>query len=541
MSGAEQSSGGGRVHRMPSERADVCVVGAGPAGAIAAARLVANGHEVVVLDAGARIPPDERLRRMEHAQRPAHDWTDVWNMDAERDAYDSTGDVEYPLNHTRVKGIGGTTLHWIGYTPRLHPKDFEMGSRYGLASDWPLSYADLRPYYAAAESAMGVAGSEDNPFAPPRKEPFPMERFPPSHAETILGEAAEAVGVDVHSVPQARNSEVYDGRSKCVGYGTCHPVCPSGAKYDASVHVRKAENHGARVIDRAPVQRFEHGPDGERVEAAVYATPDGAEHRQEARQFVLAGGAIETPRLLLLSRSEQYPDGLANSSGAVGRYLMDHLLYIVTGQVMEQTGQHQVGFSTTVTHQFYDHDEPTPGSFFIGFLNYAGPSPVEVALEDGRWGDDLPDVLAQAYGGHVGTEALVEQLPDPESRVTLSDTETDDHGNPAPEVHWTVGDHGVETGREATALQREILNEAGARVDYSTPAARPLAGSHPMGTTRMGTDPEESVVDPRLRTHDLDNLTVASSSVFRTGGAMNPTLTIAALTLKAVEHVDADL
>ncbi|MEF8852355.1 MAG: GMC family oxidoreductase [Haloarculaceae archaeon] len=530
-----------RVDRTPSDRVDVCVVGAGPAGAIAAARLAAAGHEVVLLDAGARVPPEERLRRMEYAQRPAHDWTDVWDMDAERDAYASTGDVDYPLNNTRVKGVGGTTLHWIGYTPRLHPKDFEMETRYGLAVDWPLSYADLRPYYAAAESEMGVAGAQDNPFAPPREESFPMDRFPPSHADTVLGEAAEAVGVEVHSVPQARNSEAYDGRSECVGYGTCHPVCPSGAKYDASVHVRKAEEDGARVIDRAPVQRLEHGPDGDRVTAAVYATPDGTEHRQAARQFVLAGGAIETPRLLLLSESEQYPDGLANSSGAVGRYLMDHLLYIVTGQLMEPTGQHQVGFSTTVTHQFYDHEDPTPGSYFVGFLNYAGPSPVEVALEDGRWGEDLPTALARAYGGHVGTEALVEQLPTPESRVTLSDTETDDHGNPAPEVHWTVGDHGVETGRDALARQREILNEAGARVGYSTPAAQPLSGSHPMGTTRMGTDPGASVVDPRLRTHDLENLTVASSSVFPTGGAMNPTLTIAALTLKAAEHVDADL
>ncbi|WP_415380113.1 GMC family oxidoreductase [Halosimplex sp. TS25] len=527
--------------RTPSERADVCIVGAGPAGGIVAHSLAQRGHDVVVLEAGPRVPPDERLERMERHQRPAHDWTDVWGMGGDRDAYASTGDVDYPLNSTRIKGVGGTTLHWIGYTPRLHPKDFEMDSRYGLATDWPISYDDLRPYYADAETELGVSGADDNPFAPPREESFPMDAFPPSHSDTILGEACEELDIDVHSVAQARNSEGYDGRSACVGYGTCTPVCPSGAKYDGSVHVRKAESEGARVLDRVPVQRLEHDADGERVEAAVYATPDGTEHRQEARQFVIACGAIETPRLLLLSQSDAYPDGLANSSGAVGRYLMDHLLYLVTGQLPEPTGQHQVGFTTSVTHQFYDHEEETPGSFFVGFLNYAGPSPVEAALGDGGWGDDVTAAVQRSYGGHIGTEALVEQLPNPNSRVTLDDSQTDDHGNPVPDVHWTIGDHGRATAEKAIQVQRDILSEAGARVDYATPAHSPLSGSHPMGTTRMGDDPAESVVDPRLRTHDLENLSIASSSVFPTGGAMNPTLTIAALSLKAAEHVDAAL
>jgi len=527
--------------RTPSERADVCVVGAGPAGGLVAHSLAECGHDVVVLEAGPRVPPDERLRRMERHQRPAFDWTDVWEMGGERDAYSSTGDMDYPLNRTRVKGVGGTTLHWIGYTPRLHEKDFEMESRYGLATDWPISYADVQPYYAKAETEMGVSGAEDNPFAPPREEPFPMEAFPPSRSDTVLSEACEELDIEVHTVPQARNREGYDGRSGCVGYGTCTPVCPSGAKYDGSVHVRKAEAEGARVIDRAPVQRLKHGADGETLEAAVYATPDGTEHRQAARQFVVACGAIETPRLLLLSKSDTHPDGLANSSGAVGRYLMDHLLYIVTGQLIEPTGQHQVGFSTSVTHQFYDHEQEMPGSFFVGFLNYAGPSPVEAALGDGGWGDDVTSAIGNQYGGHVGTEALVEQLPDPQSRVTLDTSRTDDHGNPVPDVHWTVGEHGRATAETAIQVQRDILSEAGARIDYSTPPSQPLSGSHSMGTTRMGEDSAESVVDSRLRTHDLTNLTVASSSVFPTGGAMNPTLTIAALSLKAADHIHDDL
>ncbi|WP_207592332.1 FAD-dependent oxidoreductase [Halomontanus rarus] len=527
--------------RSPSERVDVCVVGAGPAGALTAYSLAERGHDVVILEAGPRFSFEDRLRRMEYSLRPAHDGLEVWEMGGDRDAYASTGPLDYPLNDVRVKGVGGTTLHWLGYVPRYHEKDFEMESRYGIGEDWPISYDDLRPYYAEVEREMGVAGAEDNPFEPPRESPFPMDGFSPSHSDSLLVEACEELDITVHSIPQARNSETYDDRSPCVGYGTCIPVCPSGAKYSADVHVAKAEAEGARVIDRAPVQRLAHDASGERLEAVEYATPDGETHRQEARQVVLACGAIETPRVLLLSESDQYPDGLANSSGAVGRYLMDHPLVMTFGTASEPTRQHHVGFSTSGTHQFYDHEEPTPGSFHIGFLNYAGPSPVAAALSNGDWGDSLVSDVSTEVTGHIGTEALVEQLPREENRVTLDTSQTDDHGNPVPEVHWSVGDHAIETAEAALEVQRDILETMGARVTWSTNPRSPASGSHPMGTTRMGSDPESSVVDARLRTHDLENLTIASSSVFPTGGAMNPTLTIGALSLLAAEHIDEDL
>lgn len=536
------------VDRTPSERADVCVIGAGPAGGILANSLADRGHDVVILEAGERFPPDERLRRMERALRPAYDWTDVWEMNDDRDAFTTSGEVDYPLNNTRVKGVGGTTLHWIGYTPRFHEKDFEMESRYGLGKDWPISYEDIRPYYAAVEKEMGVSGSQDNPFAPPREEDFPMEAFPPSYSDSLFKEACDELGITMHSVPQARNIEPYDDRKPCLGYGTCAPVCPSGAKYSGDVHVRKAEGHNARVIDQAPVQRLEHDDAGDRIEAAVYATPDGKEYRQEARQFVVACGAVETPRLLLLSKSEEYPDGLANSSGAVGRYFMDHLLIGVggllvgdDGLVADTTGQNEVGYTTSVTHQFYDHEEPTPGSFFIGFLNNAGPSAVETALTSGNWGDSLRDTIVREVGGVVGSEALVEQLPRKESRVTLDPSRTDNHGNPVPDVKWNLGDHAIETAEKALEVQRNIMYELGVNITWETNPSQPWPGSHPMGTTRMGEDPSSSVVDSRLRTHDLENLSIASSSVFTTGGAMNPTLTIGALALKAADHIHADL
>ncbi|MFC7155088.1 GMC family oxidoreductase [Halomarina halobia] len=540
-------TGAGR-DRRPSGRVDVCVIGSGPAGALVAATLARRGYDVVVLEAGRRFDPAERLRRMERSIRPGGG--PVWEMGGERDAFTSTG-RRYPLNAARVKGVGGSTLHWQGMVMRLHELDFERRTREGVADDWPIGYDDLRPYYARAERELGVAGAVDDPFAPPRDEPFPMPAFAPSYGDSLFADACERLGVAMHSVGNARNSEAYDGRGPCVGYGTCKPVCPSGAKYTAEVHVAEAEAEGARVIDRAAVQRLEHDDSGEAVEAAVYAAPNGEEHRQEARRFVVACGGVETPRLLLLSASDRHPDGLANASGLVGRYFMDHLFAGMGGRLDEPTRQNHVGFITSECHQFYDEPGRTTrgipgtdadvGSIKLEFLNYAGPSPVEIALGAEEWGDDLLSTLRGAYGNEIAVGALVGQLPRRENRVALDRSRTDDHGNPVPAIHWRIDDRTRRTIERANEIQRAILSELGAEITWTVGPGNTGPAFHHMGTTRMGTDPEESVVDPTLRTHDLDNCWIASSGVFVTGGAMNPTLTIAALALRAADHVEETL
>ncbi|MFC7226867.1 GMC family oxidoreductase [Salinirubellus salinus] len=541
--------------RTPSAEADVCVVGAGPAGALVARELAREGHEVVVLEAGPRFEDADREARMERTIRPAYAPDSVWKMGGPRDAYRSTGDRHYPLNAARVKGVGGSTLHWQGMVMRLHESDFRRASESGYGVDWPLSYEDLRPYYARAERALGVAGASDNPFAPPREEPHPLPAFEPSYSDALFAEACERVGVTTHSVPNARNSEPYDGRSPCVGYGTCKPVCPSGAKYDASHTVRQAEALGVEVIDRAPVQRLETGSDPGRVEAAVYATPDGTEHRQTAREFVLAAGGVEIPRLLLLSASPDHPDGLANRSGAVGRYFHDHLFAGMGGTLDRRTRQNHVGFLTSESHAFYDEpgrsttgtaggvpaSDAALSAFKLEFLNYAGPSPVEMALSADDWGDSLLASLRGAYGTHVGMGGLVEQPPRAANRIALDRSTTDDHGNPVPDVQWSLDGRTRRTLERVNEVQAVVLEELGVDVDWRVGPENTGPAFHHMGTTRMGTDPDESVVRPDLRTHDVGNLRVASSAVFPTGGATNPTLTIAALALKCADHVAAAL
>ncbi|WP_050032178.1 GMC family oxidoreductase [Halorubrum halophilum] len=531
-----------QIDRSPSSRADVCVVGAGVAGGLLTHSLATAGLDVVVLEAGPRFEFDSRIERMERALRPDSPQS-VWDMGGERDVFTSSGPEDYDLNNRRVKGVGGTTLHWAGYTPRLHEKDFEMRSRYGLASDWPLGYGDLRSYFAEAETELGVAGGDDNPFSPPRERDLPLPPFPTGPVDSRYAEACSDLGITLHSAPQARNSEAYDGRSPCIGYGTCIPVCPSGAKYSGDVHVRKAEEAGARVVDRAPVQSLEHDDAGETVEAAVYNTPDATALRQEARYFVLAGGAVEIPRLLLSSTSEAFPDGLANSSGLVGKRFMEHPIASVRGTIPKPDGQEPTFWWPLESHQFYDHEEATPGSIKLEFKQGSLTDPTDAingseSLASPLVGDDLSVADDPEWDGwRLTISALVEMLPRERNRVALDESRTDDHGNPVPDVALDVGEREVETLEHAIDVGTRILESMGATDIEATDPENPGYASHHMGTTRMGEDPTESVVNPQLRTHDLDNLFVSSSSVFVTAGAMNPTLTIAALSLRLADHI----
>lgn len=540
-------------NRRPSDDVDVCIVGAGVAGGIVAASLAERGYSVVVLEAGPRFDEVSLQQRLERAIRPEFDRVDVWDgIEEARDRYtDSTPEnVTCRLNTQRIKGVGGTTLHWSAHVPRLHEKDFEMHSRYGLAVDWPIDYEDIRPYYAMAEAEMGVAGGGDNPFVPRESDP-PMEAHPRSYTDRLFQDACEELGVRTHSFPLAINTAAYDGRSQCVGYSMCSPVCPSRAKYAGDVHVAKAERAGARVVSEVPVQRLEHDSDGSSVEAAVYRTPEGETFRQSARHFVVASGGIETPRLLLLSESDQYPNGLANRSGAVGRYFTVAATVDVEGRMDVPTNDQPIAFPTMASEEFYDHDDPTPGSVRLWFGHDDPKSPVSAAIDNPpigetlsgmAWGDELLDTIPDASENRsISVSAQVEMLPRYDNYVLLDESTTDSFGNPVPDVSLDVGSHAVETGEYAIELMTRILEEVGAEVVSVSDPREQAVGNHHKGTTRMGTDPDKSVVNARLRTHDLENLWLVSSSVFPTGGAVNPTLTIAALALRAADDLAATL
>jgi choline dehydrogenase-like flavoprotein len=528
----------GTVMTIDGYHYDVCIIGAGVAGALVAYRLGRAGAKVVILEAGPRHSVQERYAYMQRYL--AHD--NPWQSDnPPRDHYTNGGVIEYPLNNLRVKAVGGTTLHWGGATPRLHESDFAMRSRYGIAADWPITYRELEPYYSEAEAELGVAGEEDNPFGPPRSKPYPLPGFPVSYHENKLRQAGESLGIQFHTLPGARTSVSYRGRPACLTFATCK-VCPIRAKYSADVHVELAESTGnVTVIPHAAAVRIEVDQ-RRRVTRIVYATPDKVEHQATASIFIIAAHAVESARLLLLSTSAAFPHGLANASGLVGKYFMEHIAYRRLGRVDTPLFPYRIGFDTIYSEQFYDKTIRDREAALIISGSAVGPQPPQIVREvinsSGNWGMDLErelrQILQEEFGKTFGIEIMYEPLPVETNRVELDGGVKDDFGNPCPKIFYTITEYEKATFRGANQIVESLFGAMGAQMLDESKIG---FGGHQSGTCRMGNDPKTSVVDRNLRAHEIQNLYLVGSSVFPTIGVSMPTLTIAALALRLGDYL----
>jgi len=522
-----------------SDAPDVCIIGAGLAGGLVAFELARRGVSVVVLEAGARHDAARRAADLEIALAGGNPWAG----DPRRDAYTNAGSYAYPLNEMRVKAVGGTTLHWTALTHRLLESDFALRRRCGLAADWPINYAELEPHYDRAEQLLGVSGADDNPFAAPRRSAYPLPAFPFSYADERVRGAAEKLKIAFHHAPFARGTIAYAGRPACLAFGTCasHHVCPITAQYTAETHIRLAEATGhARVEPGARAVRLETGA-SERLRHVVYVDGDGKWREQPARVFVLAAHAVESARLLLLSRSSRFPGGLANRSDMVGRHFMEHPMIYAQAAVRENLYPYRIGFHTAESQQFCDPAERgAAAGFRLSLANQVGPMPAELATHSGQWGATLRDEVRAQFGRVAGILAFLEQLPDPENRVTLDRAVVDDLGDPVPCITFGVGEYVRAGQRRANDVMTSILSAFGA-YDISLAAEGQFSMcGHQLGTSRMGDDPATSVVDRNLRAHDVPNLFVVGSGPFVTAGPLNPSLTIAALAVRLAEFLAAN-
>ncbi len=516
--------------------AEVCIVGAGAAGGIMALELARRGVKVVVLESG---PRHDFARRWEYVRRYVKR-ENPWRGRLEgQDRHTVGGTVPYGLEWRRARGVGGSTLHWEGYTLRFHEHDLRLRSLHGIADDWPIGYADLEPYYGRAETALGVAGLSDDPSTSPRSAPFPLPAFPFSYSDGLFSRACGTLGIGFHHLPQARNSVAYGGRAQCQACATCH-VCPTGAKASIDLtHAPAAEATGnVRILSEATVLRLEVDRSGG-VATAVYAQPDRVERRLAARIFVLAAGAVENVRLLLLSASPGHPDGLANRSGLVGKLFMSHPSVEIAGRAKENVYPYRIGFSTAMSRQFaVERDRSTRGAFLLEFLNSAGPKPGELAVSSRLTGEPLRRHIQKEFGRTLAIRIYCEQLPDRANSISLNHRLKDFFGNPAPHITYNIGRYerdGLEEGKRVAGRILQTLGATDIRPGDLSAAA------HQIGTHRMGMDPRASVVDPNLRAHDVPNLYLVGSGCFVTASASPPTLTIAALAIRASEHIAAGL
>ena len=527
--------------KINKEKPDVVVIGSGAGGGVVAKELAEAGLFVVVIEAGRRFNPfiDYLTDRNDFEAVGRSVFDDPANE--RRDLYTTTGPDRFIYG--RAKGVGGTTLKYLACSPRFHESDFRVHTEDGLAGDWPISYEDLEPFYTRVEYELGVSGptgSAANPFEPPRSRPYPTPAHLFNLASLAIKRGADKLGLHLVREPLAIPTIDWDGRPACINAGTCDFGCASTGKSSIDItYIRKAEKTGrVEIRPNCMAFRITIAPDG-KARGVSYFDSDGKEREIQARAIVLAGNAVESPRLLLLSTSSQYPEGLANSSGLVGKYFMEHSAVMAFGLFSDRLD----AWRGTPTGGFIQDDYATnpKNTFARGWTTYVYTSenwPLSIAQRVPGWGAEHKIRTKKLFAHRVGLATVGEQIPDVRNQVTLDPNIRDAYGLPVPRLIHSIGHNDREMIKAIKARLSEIM-EAGGSTEILEVEHRPGWSSHYMGTCRMGLDPQSSVVDQWGRTHDISNLFIADGSVFVTGAAVNPALTISALATRiAVGIID---
>lgn len=536
-----------------SDVADVLIIGAGATGGVAALELVSAGFSVVCLERGSWTQRADFLGATEEwelgSQRQWHPNPNVRNAAADYPIDVSESDVN-PLMYS---GVGGSTILYGAQWTRMMPSDFRVRSLDGVADDWPMTYEELEPYYDHIDQAVGTSGLTGDP-AYPDMTTYPQAPLPIGKIGARAAKGMDALGW--HWWPGANGiaSRSRPGREVCVRRGTCQTGCPEGAKASFDItHWREAERLGVRLVTEARVTEITVDAKG-LADGAVYVDAAGVSHKQRAAVVIVAANGVGTPRLLQLSSSKRFPTGLANSSGLVGRRLMIHPYAAVNG-VYDEDLDSWLGPAghSIVSMQFYETDasrgfvrggkwQVMPAGGPLGHRSgYSGrpdgsgdvPDPLDA------WGETFHKEIKKKFGRSFEWGIIAEDLPDEANRIVLSDELFDADGLPAPKVIYRTS----ENTRRMLDFHLEKLREAhvaaGAIETHDTPLMRDC-GWHLLGTTRMGDDPDTSVVDAYGKSHDVSNLYVMDGSTFVTSSGVNPTATIAALALRATRRLIAE-
>ncbi|GAA1996370.1 GMC family oxidoreductase [Nakamurella flavida] len=506
----------------------VVVIGSGAGGGTMADQLTAAGLDVVVLEAGRHITHEEYVN---------NEW-EAFNQMAWLDPRTTTGSwriaKDFPnLPAWIVKAVGGTTTHWSGATPRFHAHEFGTARSYGNVDganllDWPITLDDLAPYYTMAENNIGSTHRGG-------RKPLPA-----NNNYKVLANGAERIGYRFYATgPYGTNAEPYDGRPASIQDGFNFQGDKNKSKWSTLVREipRALATGHLELRPSCHAVQITHDKQG-RADAVLYLDADGNLQRQKARIVCVAGNAIETPRLLLMSASAMFPDGLANSSGQVGRNYMRHTTGSVYAQFDGAVNMHRGETMAGLVADESRHDPSRgfAGGYYMETISLGVPFLAAFA-DPGAWGPAFTSIL-EGYAHTAGLWVIGEDMPQETNRITLNASVTDKHGLPVPNVHFD--DHPNDIAmREHGYQQATLLYEAvGATSVHRTP---PYPSTHNMGTARMSARPDDGVTNAFGRAHDVPNLFVSDGSVFTTGAAANPTLTIVALAIRQAEHIIASL
>lgn len=503
------------------EEVDLVIVGAGAGGSVLAQRLARAGWRIVILEAGPFWHPDEDWVSDEAGSHQLY-WTQkriIGGSDPQELGKNNSG-----------RGVGGSMIHYAGYTPRFHPSDFETFTRDRVGADWPISYADLRPHYELLEAELPVAG-QDWPWGDPHR--YPHAPHPVSGAAMKLWEGAINLGIEMRVGPVGIVNGTFGNRPHCIYRGYCLQGCKVNAKASPYVtHLPDALAHGVEIRANCMASRVELDEAGNACGVTYFAEDSSTERCQRAKVVAVACYSIETPRLLLNSSSPRFPKGLCNNNDQVGRYVMVQGASQTAGRWPDEMRMYKAPPPEISSEQFYETD-PDRG-FARGFsIQTVSPMPIgwaEHVLADGHWGAALREYMRD-YNHWSTIGVLNELLPHPENRVTLAD-ETDPYGIPVARFDYSLSDNDKANIEYSTKVITNILHAADAQ-DVLTIQRF----AHLIGGARMGSDPDTSVVNSDQRTWAVPNLFLVDGSVCPTQGSANPALTIMALASRLAERI----
>ncbi|MDR6634502.1 choline dehydrogenase-like flavoprotein [Phyllobacterium sp. 1468] len=506
----------------------VVIIGSGAGGGTLGNELAQKGIDVVILEAGARHEYEDFIN---------NEW-DSFGQLAWVDKRTTSGDwrvaKDFPnLPAWIVKSVGGSTTHWAGASLRFQDHEFKALTHYGKVKganllDWPITLAELEPYYAKAEDKMGVTRTNG------------IAGLPGNNNFKVLKAGADKLGYkECHTGNMAINSAERDDRMSCQQTGFCFQGCKWGAKWSTLyTEIPKGEKTGKlEVRPNSMAQKIEHDKSG-KVTGVLYTDKDGKQQLQKARIVAVAGNSIESPRLLLNSESTMFPNGLANSSGQVGRNYMRHTTGSVYGIFEKPVHMYR---GTTMAGIIRDEARHDPSRGFVGGYEMETLSlglPFMAAfLDPGGWGRSFTSALDQ-YANMAGLWIVGEDMPQEDNRITLHKDEKDKYGLPIANVNFSDHENDIAMRDHAYEQGKALYEAVGATRVFPTP---PYPSTHNLGTNRMSEKAKDGVVNKHGQSHDIKNLFVSDGSQFTTGGAENPTLTIVSLAIRQADYIAKEM
>jgi choline dehydrogenase-like flavoprotein len=508
-------------HFRSDEDVDFCIVGVGAAGGVLLQRLARAGFRVVGMEAG---PFWDTERDWVSDEAGSHKL--YWN-----DLRITGGEDPLTLgNNNSGKGVGGSSVHWAGFAPRLHPSDFHVLSSDGLGADWPMTYEELKPYYELLEKEIPVSGPYI-PWGDPHS--YIYGPHPLGGVGDVLVRGCTKLGIRTAAGgPVAILAGSHDDRPHCIYRGFCIQGCKVGAKQSTLIsHVPDAIRNGAEIRSNCMVSRI--NMKGGLTTGVTYIDAEGKEQELRAKVVIVSGYSIETPRLLLNSACSGFEQGLANSSGTVGKYLMTQVGNVVLGRFEEPIRMYKAPPAHALTEEFY---ETNPKNDFVrGFaIQTVGPLPIAFAKQmiaaKHAWGWGLRRAMMD-YNHWAALGVLGEILPWEDNSVGIAD-EKDQYGIPVAKVTFNLHDNDKKVASAGVAKVTEVMQAAGAQEVVQEPRY-----AHLVGGARMGSDPRTSVTDKFGRTHDIANLFLCDGSILPTQGSANPSLTIQSLAARTADYL----